>query len=1267
MAQLDKCLMCTWLCRVIEKDKHDDRQRHDQGSNPYQHHVVLSDVDGTQTITHHALLNSVHAIGQLLIPPVDRLNAKPLVGICIPDGFGFAAGVVAAASVGIPFVPLDLSLPFERLLFMARGATCLLVTPSVADANGQTLRFLEQQLQPCCTTVTVATSPLIGGELPLPDGVDTSTSACQVNVVNAPRTSESSACSSDALESSLGEAFEDTLHLSATDPFSTTLTERCSPKHHHESTESLASLMSPVHHIGDREVYRQCRTCSLCGVELQRSLHMYFTSGSTARPKAVVCPEIAMVSYAHANATRHGINDSSRVLLASAITFDPSVADVWTVLCTGGVLVVPSRAELLSAPATVLDRAHITHVCTTPAVWSLVSCQPDSLPHLQVVMLGGEPMSRALCDKWAHHVRLFNVYGTTEAAVYQLSYLCSPSTPSSADPSDWLPSTDLETRLGTPLDRVYALVLQPSEPHQHPTPQSPSHSVQGNRPGTEIGMLLLLGPQISRYAHVETAAQHSVCSGGDSGMKVVHSAAMEDSGFPTSGFYPIELDISGGVMIRFTSDMMVRLPQWVASVAEEFPTCYVTGDLIAVSCSQSDLHSHLQLGAESAAGTRSFISHVPQQDGYLNCLELNPSSVLNYHGRADFQVKISGVRVNLTEVAAVLQGANLLCSTALVTFQQQRLVAHVALSASLTSRLQLTGHDCLLCDARYRQNDWIRLTVQLLLAWCRYRLPIGMVPTHIHVYATLPTSANGKLDRSRVQQHCNNCESCLELVASKATDPQQHPLSSELQVLVGCVWLEVVHPPSQLLLSSNFLSLGGESLSALRISSRLRNLLEPDIDFTHQDVRLGLIQGPFAPRNLLKFPVLEDYCRHLRKHGVTVSQSAREFIEQMFCCRNVGQHIALTPGLEGVWTQGGSRSSAKQVLSGSSCTASDDAISKSVVQGTPAQSEPDQHRKGTEEQRPDDLAAGATDGDLEEFSSEWVQAKLCKACDSSVKEATQFIVEQLAPLLESFSIDCGIKGKIRGITPLHLAARQGDAWAVEFLLEHGANVVASTRTHALPAHYAAASSADCLALLVNAGTPLRAMDINKQTLAHWAARAGQCASLRLLHSHGLSMNMFDRWFRLPLHWALLQRHIRTATALLCELESPATMKLSLYKQRKRTTLKPESPIHVAARVCGDQPQLLSTLLQHGASLEETTSEGTTLLHAAATSMPPDSNYSLEEMTGCLEFIIRQGVRTELMAAATATDTEGQTPMDLAQSVGQTAAVAILTRVLAECS
>lgn len=194
---------------------------------------------------------------------------------------------------------------------------------------------------------------------------------------------------------------------------------------------------------------------------------IYYTSGSTGLPKGVLCQHRCAVGYlthhpfflAHVvgstttadsgrdtqpetqietddasahESKRHcrGVAaqqqqenmepDEVRVLVPSSFTFDPSAGDIFATLAHGGTVCVAPRGAMLSDLSGCLSSFAATHVCSTPAIWRTVTKDPSELGHLRVVALGGEPMPDAVVARWAHAVTLLNLYGTTEATVYQM-------------------------------------------------------------------------------------------------------------------------------------------------------------------------------------------------------------------------------------------------------------------------------------------------------------------------------------------------------------------------------------------------------------------------------------------------------------------------------------------------------------------------------------------------------------------------------------------------------------------------------------------------------------------------------------------------------------------------------------------------------------------------------------------------------------------------------------------------------------------------------
>lgn len=152
-----------------------------------------------------------------------------------------------------------------------------------------------------------------------------------------------------------------------------------------------------------------------------RISHVVFTSGTTGVPKGCVSSASALKHYLSAKNAAHAIDTTSRILLASSVSFDPCFSDILATLLAGAVLILPTRQELVGDLGSVLDAHSVTHCLCTPSLWGSLSVQPAKLPSLRVVALGGEPIPRAIRRTWAAsgRVRLFATYGVTEACVYQ--------------------------------------------------------------------------------------------------------------------------------------------------------------------------------------------------------------------------------------------------------------------------------------------------------------------------------------------------------------------------------------------------------------------------------------------------------------------------------------------------------------------------------------------------------------------------------------------------------------------------------------------------------------------------------------------------------------------------------------------------------------------------------------------------------------------------------------------------------------------------------
>lgn len=170
---------------------------------------------------------------------------------------------------------------------------------------------------------------------------------------------------------------------------------------------------------------------------------------------------------------------------------------------------------------------------------------------------------------------------------------------------------------------------------------------------------------------------------------------------------------------------------------------------------------------------------------------------LEFLGRADFQVKIRGYRVEMGEVESAIASLtgvkDAVCSAFPDISGQMSLVAYVVREAGSN------------IDAQ---------TVKTVLVT---RLPEYMVPSHFVFLRELPLSVNGKVDRK-----------ALPDPAEQSPRQSYLPPRNGLEQDIVEVWQEIFNRRS-IGIRDNFFDLGGHSLIAVMLVSRLRRVLGQDV------------------------------------------------------------------------------------------------------------------------------------------------------------------------------------------------------------------------------------------------------------------------------------------------------------------------------------------------------------------------------------------------------------------------------------------------------
>jgi len=211
--------------------------------------------------------------------------------------------------------------------------------------------------------------------------------------------------------------------------------------------------------------------------------------------------------------------------------------------------------------------------------------------------------------------------------------------------------------------------------------------------------------------------------------------------------------------------------------------------------------------------------------------------VFDFIGRVDHQVKLRGLRIELGEIEAQLAAHDDVreaCAVVRGKGAQAALVAYVELKA----------------DARERATLGRAADASELDAHLRRTLPDYMVPAHIVVLDALPRNANSKVDRAMLPE------------PPKKERRYEAP-SAGTEAALAKIWREVLNV-ERVGRTDHFFELGGHSLAAVRVVTRIAEMLGRDVPV----------------RALFETPVLSQYAKRVQQAGAC--EGAADTVQDTF-------------------------------------------------------------------------------------------------------------------------------------------------------------------------------------------------------------------------------------------------------------------------------------------------------------------------------------------------------------------------------------------------
>jgi amino acid adenylation domain-containing protein len=468
--------------------------------------------------------------------------------------------------------------------------------------------------------------------------------------------------------------------------------------------------------------------------------YLIYTSGSTGMPKGVKVPHrtaaAAVTSMAQVEGRYQGI---WRTLQFANYVFDASVQDFFNTLSTGGTLCMAPTDVLLSDIVGCINRMDARQAIITPTVAKLFS--PSDVPRFETLIVGGEPLTLDVINKWTPHCKVLNVYGPTETSMV----VCTKDVKLSSEQDE-----QRAGNIGAPFDTVMAFIVDPNG--------------ETLRPYGAVGELCIAGPQV------------------------------------TDG-YMNRPDLTDSAFVYSTA-LNARI--------------YRTGDL-----------------ARWLPG------------GEIECL-----------GRKDNQVKIHGHRIELGEVENAIRGSGLVQDAVAlaVDFQGK---THLVAFCVFHEQFVVKENSTLVDSPRFRE----------LVADLREKLgslATYMLPKYVIPMITFPKLPSRKVDRKTLYKSVVELDRDVIARCVLESPGEGHavvPVETVAEEALESAWAEIFSlSPDQIGREANFFNLGGDSISAISLTSHLRRM----------DYALTVL-------DILKSPKLRDMASTMRKLEAKSTMQKRVF------------------------------------------------------------------------------------------------------------------------------------------------------------------------------------------------------------------------------------------------------------------------------------------------------------------------------------------------------------------------------------------------------